>query len=510
MIDSFKWLFSSENFMPHGHCFLWQPDTLWLNVGSDGLIAIAYFAIPVTIYSFTRQRKTQIRYSWVPMTFAAFILLCGATHLMEIWTVWNPVYRAAGALKLVTGLVSLATSLSLIWVLPRVMLLKTPLQLETEVHERTQDLLDANRQLRAQIAARDQAEQQLQIAEEARAQANALLQTIIESAPALIYAKDRHGRMLLANPPALKLIGKTWPEVKGRTDLEFLDDRSQAEAITGNDLRLMGANRTEELEEIVGVGNGEERVWFSIKAPLRDAQGAVTGLVGVSVEITERKRLEQRLRLMVDELNHRVKNTLATVQAIAMRTLRGEANRDLYNAFQNRLRALAAAHDVLTREKWTGAEIYEISAGQLVPLAGPIGARIRLSGPSLRLSTKASLALAMGLHELAINALKYGALSNEAGQVLIDWEVIPADRSPLLKLTWTERQGPPVSPPTQTGFGAQLIERILARDVAGVVRLDFNDPRGVCCTIETPLASVIAPAQVIAFPHLEAVSGKTL
>jgi two-component sensor histidine kinase len=213
---------------------------------------------------------------------------------------------------------------------------------------------------------------------------------------------------------------------------------------------------------------------------------------------------------MVDELNHRVKNTLATVQAIAMRTLRGEANRDLYNAFQNRLRALAAAHDVLTREKWTGAEIYEISAGQLVPLAGPIGARIRLSGPSLRLSTKASLALAMGLHELAINALKYGALSNEAGQVLIDWEVIPADRSPLLKLTWTERQGPPVSPPTQTGFGAQLIERILARDVAGVVRLDFNDPRGVCCTIETPLASVIAPAQVIAFPHLEAVSGKTL
>ena len=503
------WLLSSENFMPHGHCFLWQPVTLWLNVGSDALIAGSYFAIPLTIYSFTRRKSAEIRYSWVPTTFAAFIFLCGGTHLMEIWTVWNPLYRVAGALKLVTGAVSFATLLSLLWILPRAMLLKTPLQLEAEVLARTQDLRDTNEQLRAEIAARDEAEARLRVAERERAQSNALLQTIVESAPVLIYAKDREGRMLLANPPALKLIGKSWADVRGRTDLEVLEDPTQAETVTRNDRRLMEANDTEQFEEAVGVEGGEERVWFSIKAPLRDVNGGAVGLVGVSIEITERKRLEQRLRLMVDELNHRVKNTLAIVQAIAMRTLR-TAIPDLYEAFESRLQALTAAHDVLTRERWVGADLNEVAAGQLVPLAGPIGTRFQLSGPALRLSAKASLTLAMGLHELAINALKYGALSNDVGQVLIHWEIIQNPQLPLLRLTWTERHGPEVLPRTRAGFGTQLIERILARDLGGVVQLDFTDPAGVRCTIEAPFARVIAPAQMLPFPKLGASLGEVL
>jgi two-component sensor histidine kinase len=212
---------------------------------------------------------------------------------------------------------------------------------------------------------------------------------------------------------------------------------------------------------------------------------------------------------MVDELNHRVKNTLATVQAIAMRTLKA-AVPDLYQAFQSRLQALAAAHDVLTREKWSGADLYEVAAGQLVPVAGKIGARFQLSGPSLRLSANASLTLAMGLHELAINALKYGALSNDAGQVLIRWEILQQAQSPLLRLTWTELQGPEVSPRTRTGFGSQLIERILARDLSGVVQLDFTDPAGIRCTIEAPLAHVIAPAQMLPFPRLGPSLGEAL
>jgi PAS domain S-box-containing protein len=502
----FQWVFSADNFMPHGHCFLWQPATLWLNVGSDALIASAYFAIPLTIYSFTRQKSAQIRYSWVPTTFAAFIFLCGGTHLMEIWTVWNPLYRAAGVLKLVTGLVSCATLLSLLWILPRAMLLKTPLQLEAEVRARTQDLIDTNERLRAEIAARDRAEQQLQVAERERAQADALLQTIVQSAPAAIYAKDREGRMVLANPPALKRIGKSWLAVKGRTERDFLNDPYQAEMVIRNDRRLMEAKATEEFEESVGTEAGEERVWFSIKAPLPDANGDAMGLVGVSIEITERKRLERRLRLMVDELNHRVKNTLATVQAIALRTLRG-GGPELYDAFQSRLRALALAHDVLTREKWSGADLYELAAGQLAPLSGAIGGRIRLSGPSLRLSAKASLALALGLHELAINAFKHGALSNDAGEVMIHWEVTNNAQSPLLLLTWTERQGPELPARIGRGFGTQLIERILARDLRAAVRLDFTDRGGVRCTIETLLAHVLAPAQVAAYPRLETALG---
>jgi signal transduction histidine kinase/ActR/RegA family two-component response regulator len=165
MSSFFGWLFSADNFMPHGHCFLWQPSTLWLNVGSDALIAASYFAIPVALYYFVRHRKAEIPYFWVPLMFAAFILLCGTTHVMEIVTVWNPQYRAAGALKLLTGVVSFATLLSLVWIMPRAMLLQTPRQLQAEVAARTAELAAVNAQLRTEIAARAAAEQQLRAAD---------------------------------------------------------------------------------------------------------------------------------------------------------------------------------------------------------------------------------------------------------------------------------------------------------------------------------------------------------
>jgi PAS domain S-box-containing protein len=505
MSDAMSWLLSADRFMPHGHCFLWEPSTLWLNVGSDALIAGSYFAIPLAIYYFIRRRPSDIRYAWVPLTFAAFILLCGATHIMEIWTVWNPLYRVAGVLKLITGVVSFATLLSLVWIMPRAVLLKTPTQLQAEVEARTAELNEVNAQLRGQIAVRDSVEGQLRVAEQEHARAAALLQTIVESAPGLIYAKDRDGRMLLANPPALDLIGKSWSEVEGRTDIQFLDDRSQAEMITQNDRRLMDANRTEVLEEAIGIDGGEERVWISTKAPLRTESGAVIGLVGVSVEITERKRLEYRLRLMVDELNHRVKNTLAAVQAIALQTLR-TAHADLYDALQVRLLSLAAAHDVLTREGWVGADLHEIVTGQLVPKAGAVGNRFQLSGPKIKLNSKASLALSLGLNELATNALKYGALVNETGRVQVTWEV--ADTAPrLLRLKWVESGGPPVRAPERRGFGRKLIETIMARDLSGVVRLDFDDPNGLTCWIEAPVSEITPASGGVRFPRIGAALG---
>src|SRR5450432_4275768 len=163
MGDLMQWLFSSENFMPHGHCFLWQPGTLWLNVGSDALIAASYFLIPIALLYFVRHRRREIPYGWIPLMFGAFILLCGATRVMEIWTVWNPLYREAGALKLVTGIVSLATLISLVYIMPHAMLLKTPRQLQAEVDARTVDLVALNTTLRAEIAARTAAEEQLRV-----------------------------------------------------------------------------------------------------------------------------------------------------------------------------------------------------------------------------------------------------------------------------------------------------------------------------------------------------------
>ena len=162
MRDYVDWLFSSPNFMPHGMCYLWQPGTLWLNVASDALIAGAYYAIPFALYYLVHERRKEIPYPGIILMFAAFIVLCGTTHLMEIWTVWHPEYRLAGALKGVTGIVSVATTFALFKLMPQAMQLRGPAQLQQEVGARTAQLANLNEELRAQVDARDRAEAQLQ------------------------------------------------------------------------------------------------------------------------------------------------------------------------------------------------------------------------------------------------------------------------------------------------------------------------------------------------------------
>ncbi|WP_051904100.1 sensor histidine kinase [Neorhizobium vignae] len=334
-------------------------------------------------------------------------------------------------------------------------------------------------------------------------QTNALLRTILETAPGLIYAKDMEGRIILANATTLDLIGRPWSDVEGRTDMEFLGSKSQAGAVMANDRRIMDQARTEEFEEVISHEGHHPRIWSSTKAPLRDADGKVIGLVGVSVEITERKRIEERLQLMVNELNHRVKNTLATVKAIASQTLRG-GDPIVRQNLERRLMALAAAHDVLTRENWEGADIDDVVTGALAPFGeGGEDYRFAVSGPSLRLRPRAALALAMGLHELTTNALKYGALSTHNGQVAINWQIVEGAK-PLLRLTWTESGGPPVVAPSRRGFGVRLIERSLAQDLGGKASVIFDQPAGIIGTMEAPLADVAVPAVATPFVQMGA------
>jgi PAS domain S-box-containing protein len=213
---------------------------------------------------------------------------------------------------------------------------------------------------------------------------------------------------------------------------------------------------------------------------VRDEAGRVLRSRGVLLDITERKRWEERQQLLVNELNHRVKNTLATVQSIANQSLRNAATpAQARGDIEGRLIALSRAHDVLTREGWEGANLREIVAHAIEPF----GQRFVVQGPDLRLLPRMALALAMALQELATNAVKYGALSNETGEVEIAWT---ADDHRHLALTWTERGGPAVAPPNRRGFGSRLIERSLASDLGGTVALRF-EPGGVVCTIAAPL-----------------------
>ncbi|WP_262298302.1 PAS domain-containing sensor histidine kinase [Microvirga sesbaniae] len=220
---------------------------------------------------------------------------------------------------------------------------------------------------------------------------------------------------------------------------------------------------------------------------IRDETGRVIRSRGIVMDITERKRWEEHQRLLIHELNHRVKNTLATVQSMAAQSLRQvEAeSRPKLQAFENRLFALARAHDVLTRENWEAAELREVVGEVLEPYLRGTGERLNIQGPELRLPPTMAIAFAMIVHELATNAAKYGALSIPSGRVAITWG-ITAGEPALLTLRWQEQNGPLVAPPTRQGFGSRLIRRSVAHELAGEVELTY-DPAGLVCVVKAPL-----------------------
>lgn len=200
----------------------------------------------------------------------------------------------------------------------------------------------------------------------------------------------------------------------------------------------------------------------------------------------ERARSDLRQRLLINELNHRVKNTLATVQSVAAHSFKiGDPNA-ARAAFEARLFALSKTHDVLTRENWNAANLRDIVLEATAPYQRDSLERIRIEGEAVQLPPRVALPLAMALHELSTNAAKYGALSTEAGEVRIAWRLSEAGGEPHLSLVWTETGGPATREPTHKGFGSRLIERGLTRELGGTVSLDYQ-PAGLICSFSVPL-----------------------
>lgn len=216
--------------------------------------------------------------------------------------------------------------------------------------------------------------------------------------------------------------------------------------------------------------------WFDVRAyPSGD------GLSIYFLDISERKRAEAHRELLVKELNHRVKNTLSVVQGLALQTFKGSAMPvATTKAFESRLAALAAAHNLLTRSNWGDTSLAEL-ASETLQATWSHDARIRLQGPRVILQPKQAVTLAMALHELCTNAIKYGALSTESGHVEIHWSVL-GQPEPRLKLVWRESGGPPVEQPRRRGFGSRMVLQALAHEFAGQVTMDFR-PDGLICTL---------------------------
>lgn len=263
-------------------------------------------------------------------------------------------------------------------------------------------------------------------------------------------------------------VREVFPDLEGQGFFEVLD-RVWA---TGERFVANG------LEARFSVGDGEVRQLFLdfIYEPVTDEQGEITGIFCEGYDVTDRKRADEQLRLMVLELNHRVKNNLATVQSIANQTLRGTEELPVARAaFLDRISALATAHDILTREQWEGAGIGEIAQGVLDPLGAAEG-RVRIAGPKTALPPRTALAMSMAFHELGTNALKYGALSRPGGRVELSWTVSGAE----VTLSWIERGGPAVTPPSRTGFGSRLLTRGLATELRGKVDLHYESAGFQC------------------------------
>jgi two-component sensor histidine kinase len=282
-------------------------------------------------------------------------------------------------------------------------------------------------------------------------------------------------------------------------------------------LTLADADETTFEFRVAGV---DGHYWLKSSAAVveRRADGGPARVTGVTLDVTphklaeaklqreiqERLRAEQRQLLLIHELNHRVKNMLATVQSVARQSLGRAQDGGPLADFEDRLMALAWTHDILTKERWVGASLNMILSRTLAPHATP--ERVELDGPDLRVSPKMALALAMGVHELATNAVKYGALSNETGRITMRWGL----EKGWLTLTWQERGGPAVKPPASRGFGSRLLERGLAHELGGQVEIRF-EPAGVRCTIAAPfqaessedagLAISAAVAGQVAAPH---------
>jgi PAS domain S-box-containing protein len=307
-----------------------------------------------------------------------------------------------------------------------------------------------------------------------------------------IIATDVHGRVTSWNEGARRLLGWTEEEMLGQSVDRFF---TPEDVVARQPLKERKAALAEGrgIDERWHQRRNGQRFWASGElTPLKDDAGTIIGFVKVMRDRTEHRRAEEHQKLLINELNHRVKNTLSTVQSLANQTFKNEHQAAATQlTFEGRLFALAVAHDVLTRESWEGAGLQEIVSDALKPYSQQGVGRFDIKGPELRLSPQMALALAMALHELATNAVKYGSLSLSSGRVSIEWKVTPDAKT--FTLRWQEQGGPEVTKPTRKGFGSRLIERSLAMELGGQVRLIY-EPTGVVCLVEAPMAEPKTPA----------------
>jgi PAS domain S-box-containing protein len=309
---------------------------------------------------------------------------------------------------------------------------------------------------------------------------------LADSAPVMIWMSGPDKEGVYFNKPWLSFTGRPLEQELGEGWLDTVHPADR-EALKICE-KGFAERRPFQAEFRMRRHDGEWRWLLDKGVPRFGPGGEFQGFIGSCLDITERKRAEQRQKLLVNELNHRVKNTLTTVQSLAAQTLRASDSMEQFGrSFESRLLALSKTHDILTAERWEGASLTRLIEHEVAPYLGSDPrSRLVLRGENLQLPPRYALSIGLSLHELATNAVKYGALSLATGRVEVAWHVEDVAGTRSLHLVWSEHGGPLDHPPSRRGFGSRLVERSIRVELQGAVEPDFA-PTGLVVTLRVPL-----------------------
>jgi PAS domain S-box-containing protein len=385
-------------------------------------------------------------------------------------------------------------------------ILRSKVAVFAELHRMQREIGIANRALLAEVTERRRAQEQLhelnntlekRVTERAQAlrASAALLQTVTDNASVGLVTLDRDRRYVFANPAYCKILGLP-NDILGRHPAEILAPAYADQIAPLLDRAFAGERISTELNQPAVVGaSGQSNHYSIIYEPERDGDGNIIGVVVVVFDITDRKRAEERIRVLLNEVNHRSKNMLSVVLAIARQTT-APSSKEFVQRFSNRVRALAASHDLLVKSQWRSIAVSELVLMQLAHFEDLMERRIVLDGPRLHLSAAGAQCIGMVVHELATNAAKHGALSSQDGHVEIAWQVKNGGADERFTMSWIERGGPPVVAPTHRGFGSTVIKSMAELSLDGEIQLDFA-PSGLFWQLACPATKILDTGEFI-------------
>ena len=360
-------------------------------------------------------------------------------------------------------------------------ILRSKVAVFAELYRMQREVKVSNHTLLAEVTERRQAQQQLRELNDKLEQrvldrtlalrtSTALLQAATDNASVGLSTLDRSLRHRFANPAYCRIFGLP-PDIVGGQPHKLMTPGDTEQVLPLLHRALAGQRNSCELSHPT-TGGGKSNHYSVVCEPEHDAEGGIVGVVMVVFDITDRKRSEEHIRLLLSEVNHRSKNVLSVVSAIVQQT-KAPSQAEFVRRFSDRVRALAASHDVLAKGEWRRIAVSELLHAQLAHFGGLIGERILFHGPPVDLSAAAAQRLGMVIHELATNAAKHGALSNQDGCVEVAWQLENGTAEGQFIISWIERGGPPVEEPPQRGYGSNVIKSVAELSFDGQVQLDF-------------------------------------